>query len=531
MAEPIKHTDVLIVGAGPSGLMIAVQLLRYGIQPTIIDRRPGPEKKTKAFMLHARSLEVFRQLEMADELVEAGAVCYAVQIQARSKAPTGIDFSQMDSPHTPFPFILGVGQDKIEKQLIDRLTEKACPVLWDTRLTSIHQNDHLARVELVHQGAPQTWHCRWIVAADGVDSDIRKLLDIPVEKNGTAKSFFMADLHIEGSSRRNIFLTLSKARFLGLFPLKNDRYRLIFFPSVSRDHAEPENIPLSMIKQEIDRELGFTLPIHTWLWTGAFVSQRQSAAQFVKQRCFLIGDAAQVYSPIGAMGMNAALHDAANLGWKLAGVINDNMGVQVLHSYQQETHKTAKRTLLHTDRLFDALTDDTLTGRAVRSGLFVRGITFFTKRKEKLLWLFDCLAHLRTHYRQSNLSAHHAINQKIRAGDRVPFLTVYDEKTKTETDLHRWCQKPGFILLILGTISHHQLHLIGRWMKQKYPREMHLYYLPYSARNQLVFDAFESISGETKLILIRPDMYIAYMNDMLNVNLIDTYMEEVIGWK
>ena len=128
MEGAIKHVDVLIVGAGPSGLMIAVQLLRYGIQPIIIDHKSGPEKKTKAFKLNARSLEVFRQLGLADKLVEAGTTCYGAQIKSQSAALAGIDFAQIDVPHTPFPFILGIGQDKVEKQLIDRLTETACPV-------------------------------------------------------------------------------------------------------------------------------------------------------------------------------------------------------------------------------------------------------------------------------------------------------------------------------------------------------------------------------------------------------------------
>lgn len=529
MESPTKHVEVLIVGAGVSGLMMAAQLLRYGIQPMVIDRRSGLEKKTRAFMLHARSMEIFRQMGMADGLVGAGVACYAAQLTTQSETVAGIDFSQMDDLHTPFPFMLGIGQDKVEKQLIDRLTEKACPVLWETNLVAIHQDDHLARVELVRQAIPQTWHCRWVVAADGADSDVRGLLDIPTENEGPKKHFFMADVDIRGTSGRSIFLSLSKSRFAGLFPLDTGgRYRLVFLASKREENEETE---LIAIKSAIDQALGFELPVYAWLSTGSFVSQRRIAAQFTKQRCFLIGDAAHAYSPIGALGINMGLHDAANLGWKLAGVIKDNIGVRVLHSYQEERYKIAKDTLFHLDRLFDRMAGNTLVRRLLRSNLFGKGITYFAKRKNKMPWLFDRIAHLHIHYRRSSLSAQHASNRQVRAGDRVPFLTVYDEKTKTETDLHRWCQNPGFTLLVLGTVSHHQLHLIGRWMKQKYPREMYLYYLPYSVRNQPVFDAFESAPGEAKLILIRPDMYIAYINGMLNVNSIDTYMEEVIGWK
>lgn len=529
MEEPIKHIDVLIVGAGPSGLMLAAQLLRHGIQPVIIDRKKGPDKTSKAVMLHARSLEIFRQLGMADELTAEGVACHEVII--RTKITTTVDFTSMENPGTPFPYVLGIAQSKVERQLIARLTENACPVMWETELVSLRQDDHTAQVGVVHQGIPQYWSCRWVVAADGAGGSVRNALGIPVETDGPRKVFIMADLQISDVPHRRIHLALVKKGFLGFFPLDaHGLYRLVFLQPKDWKTPLAEHVPYRVLKNHIDELLGFALPVRECAWAGVFATQRRSATLFGRQRCFLIGDAAHTYTPIAAMGINAGLQDAANLGWKLAGVLSGKISAQVLKSYPQERSMTISA-ITPIDRLLDTLTAPPSMQQLVHRWLFVNGLACLSKRKDRLRKLFERIFQLSPGYRRGHLAAHHATNRGIRAGDRLPFLALYDEKSQLATDLHRWMEKPGFVFLILGTIGHHQLHIIGRWMKQKYPRGMHLYYLPYSMRNQHLFDAFELKPTGTKMVLVRPDMYIAYMNDILNVNLIDTYMEEIVGWK
>ena len=528
MAKPDKQVDVLIVGAGPAGLMLAAQLLRYGVHPTIIDSRPGPEKRTNAMMLQAGSLELFRQLGMADSILDKGVHCYGMHLQNTAGKRAIVDFSRIDSPTTPFPFVLDIGQDQVVRQLIDRLTGNVCPVIWDTELTAVQQDDHSVQVKLLYRGEKQTWVCNWVVGADGAASRIRQQLHIPVEMQRQQR-FLMADLLLPDLADRNIHIALLKSGILGFFPLP-DRgcFRLLF--SLPAGISVPEDRLDLLVNTELANNWGIRLPEGAWLWSAVLETQRQTAGIFAQQRCFLIGDAAHTYSPIGSHGMNAGLHDAANLGWKLAGVVRGKMGPGVLASYSYERLTLAHSFLATVDRVFGLLTASGRFARAIRDRLFLDGIRLL-QQKGGTGFLFDSVAQLGVNYRKSGLSAHHAGSRHVQAGDRLPFLSVYNEKNKTETDLHRWCEKPGFGLLILGTIDHHQLHIIGRWMHQKYPREMHLYYLPYSARNQLVFDRFELRPTGTRIILIRPDRYIGYMNDALNVGLIDTYMEEVIGWK
>src|SRR3546814_903329 len=207
------------------------------------------------------------------------------------------------------------------------------------------------------------------------------------------------------------------------------------------------------------------------------------AEQVRRQRCFLIGDAAHGVSPIVSRGMNEGLYDSANLAWKLAGVVNGRMAPSVLQTYQQERMPAIKAG----DGIFEMGENGGLWPGWLEEARLLRRISRVATDPGRLGQAFDRLSGLDVNYRHSPLSIHHASGGNTQAGDRIPCLPVFDEKSKTQTDLHRWCEKPGFVLLVLGTISHHHLNIIGQWVRQKYPREMHLYYLPYSDRNRQVF--------------------------------------------
>jgi len=511
--------------------MMAAQLLRLGIQPTIIDAKPGPDRTSKAIAVHARSLELFRQMGLADAMLAQGNPSYGVQLQRGRKQLGGLDFSRMDHPDTAFPFVYLIGQDKTEKLLIDRLTENTCPVRWETKLVSLRQDDKEATVELKHDGKIQQWVCKWIIGADGANSAVREQIGIPFEGKSYPGQYFLADVQVNGADRRRVHFFLSTQGFLGVFPYGSDgRYRLMGPLPATYPLKPDSSIRYTDIKLAVDEAVGFELSVDRCFWISRFTLHKRIAELFTRQRCFLVGDAAHIHSPIGGQGMNSGMQDAANLAWKLAGVVTGQMDRRLLHTYQQERIPVARATLKDTDRAFRWI-------RATPSGFvslfdpfFRWAIRYITRRSRLLKRMFDQLAQLNIHYRNATLAVHYATGRRIQAGDRVPFLPVFDEKTKKQTDLHRWCEKPGFVLLVLGTVGSNQLHIVGQWMRRKYPQAMHLYYLPFSSQNQSVFDAFEVKSDGTKTVLIRPDMYIGYINDVLNVGLIDTYMEEVVGW-
>lgn len=524
-----KNIEVLIVGAGPSGLMVAAQLLRHGVHPTIIDQRIGPDKSSKALVLQARTMELLRQMGVDEQLMRKGMACEGIQLQEGKAVWGHTDFDVADEPRSRFPTLLTISQNHVEGALTQLLTENTCAIRWNTRLLSFRQNDREAIVEVGNEDSKETWRCNWVIGADGSDSRVRELAGISVAEHGPEIPMLLAEMQLEEGRNRRIHLFLSKERqFLALLPMGNEgNYRLIgsLPPAVSE-----AGITYAGIKSWVDRILGFELPVARYRWGKVVHSRRRAAGTLRQQRCFLVGDAAHEF-PYGlGFGLNIGMQEAVNLSWKLAGVIRGRHKPDTLYSYGQEREWASQQAMSLADMLWRAVLDKSWITYSWLWGRFRKRMTRILARPETAGKIEADMAQLDVDYQASTLSVHHSTQFGVRAGDRLPYLSLFDEKQKAETDLHAWCAKPGFVLLVLGTVSHHNLRIMSQWMKQKFPRDMHLYYLPYSDTNKAVFDRFGMRKTMTKMVLVRPDMHIAYINDTLNTGLVDIYMEEVMGW-
>src|ERR1700753_3569525 len=174
-----KHTKVLIVGAGPSGLMMAAQLLRYGIQPLIIDNKEGPTSHSNALGVQPRSLEIYRQLGVSDKVVKNGKEALGVMFTENGKQVAAIPLADAGKGQTAFPYILMYQQFKNERLLLDYLTQNACPVYWNTTLVTLKQQAAYAEVTIKNDEGEYELKCDWVIGADGAHSTVRKQLGIP----------------------------------------------------------------------------------------------------------------------------------------------------------------------------------------------------------------------------------------------------------------------------------------------------------------------------------------------------------------
>lgn len=530
MGVASKHTEVLVVGAGPAGLMMAAQLLRHGLRPMIIDRRTGPDKSSKALVVQGRTLELFRQLGLDSQLMKRGTACEGIQVQEGKSVWGHVDFDRDAVPRGHFPTLLTVSQMQVERALTQFLTENTCSIRWDTSLLSLRQNDREALVGLRNaETNDDIWRCDWVIGADGADSQVRQLAGISITAEGATMPLLLAEMQLEEARNRRIHVFLSRDRqFLSLLPMDEaGNYRLV---GSLPPGALPAADAFAPIMRWVDGILGFELPVAQVKWSREIGLHRQVASSMRQQRCFLVGDAAHVF-PYGlGLGLNIGMQEAANLGWKLAGVVRGRHKPETLFSYAQEREGAAARAMAMAESAWRVVLDRPWTTNKWFWGTFRKRLKQEMAKPRLAGSIESGVAQWDVDYRASPLSVHHSTQFVVRAGDRLPYLPLYDEKQQTATDLHAWCAKPGFVLLVLGTVSHHNLRIIGRWMKQKYPRDMHLYYLPYSDRNKAVFDQFGLRQAMAKMVLVRPDMHIAYINDTLNTGLIDNYMEEVMGW-
>ena len=523
-------TKVLIVGAGPSGLMMAAQLLRYGIQPVIIDSKEGPTEYSKALAVQARSMEIYRQLGVVDKALADGKQAKGVMINQEGKPAASLTLSDIGEGETLYPYVFMYPQSKNERLLLDYLTEHACPVYWNNTLVSFKQN--LGSVSAVIQqadGSAHTLTCDFLIGADGPHSIVRKQLKISFKGSTYKQSFYLidADTDINEQHPDYVNLYLSGKGFAAFFPITNTNMRIVGnLPTYLEDNDAVQYEEMLPSLQQV-----MNTPIHKMdcNWFATYKLHHRMAENFRQQNCFLIGDAAHIHSPVGGQGMNTGLQDAYNLAWKLAGVINGNIRPTMLDSYANERMPVARQLLRSTDAAFSLVISQNWFIDLFKKLVVARLLKSLWKSAKIRQKFFRLVSQIGINYRNSDISLHLSYGSKIKAGDRLPYIPIYDEKREIETDLHEWCGKPGFTLIILGRFEEMFLFTAARWISQQYNGVLNFYYLPPSGKNLKVFEAFETDPHGQKAIIVRPDMYIGYMNDVVDLAIIDNYLRNVVG--
>ena len=524
------HTKVLIVGAGPSGLMMAAQLLRYGIIPIIIDIKQGPTDESKALAVQARSLEIYRQMGIVDRVIENGKQAGGVIFNEHGKQVAALTMSNVGEGQTPFPYILLYQQSKNERLLLDYLTLNCCPVYWETTLTSLKQINGQVEVELQNREGTTTLTCDWVIGADGAHSAVRKQLQIPFTGETYSHNFYLADVELANNDMDDdkVNLYLGKDGFAGFFPMPEaNRYRAL--GNLPGDLEKKEDLTIEDILPGLEKNSGKTIEIKQTYWFTSYRLHHRMADNFRVQRCFLVGDAAHIHSPVGGQGMNTGLQDAYNLAWKLAGVVNERFNEKILDSYAAERMPVAKRLLSTTDKVFNIIISHNWLNRLFKRWIMPALLKLAWGNDKLRATFFKQVSQIAISYRDSNINLHVSQSTQIKAGDRLPYLKVFDEKKQLETDLHEWCTKPGFTLIVLGKLAEGDLFALAKWITVKYPGLLNFFYLPQSTKNQHVFDGFEVNIKVGKSIIVRPDMHIGFMNDKIDMVLMENYLKNVVG--
>jgi 2-polyprenyl-6-methoxyphenol hydroxylase-like FAD-dependent oxidoreductase len=530
MAFNQQHATVLIAGAGPSGLMMAAQLLRQGVQPVIIDSKLGPTDQSKALAVQARSLEIYRQLGIVNNALHNGKEAAGMVVNQDGEEIASLSLLDTGKGKTPFPYIFLYPQSKNERLLLDNLTLNCCPVYWNTTLLSLTQTAQGAIAKLQTGAEVITLSCDWVVGADGARSTVRKQLQIPFNGDTYANEFFLADVVLDNKefTATQMQLYWAKAGHLAFFPLPEaNSYRVI--GNLPAALTNKESLTLDEVLPHLNVATGIAINVQHTKWFTTYKQHHRMADKFTQGRCFLVGDAAHIHSPVGGQGMNTGLQDAYNLAWKLAGVINGQLNKKILKSYATERMPVAKKLLNTTDRLYKLIASTNVVTWYLKKWILPR-LVHFTWKSEKLRGLFfERVSQIGISYRESNINLHLSQQHKIKAGDRLPYVKIFDEKRQLETDLHEWCSKPGFTLIVLAKLKEIDVFTLAKWITQKYNGTINLFYLPPSAKNAELFELFDIKEGHKKALIIRPDMHIGYINDVVDIDMMDNYLVNVVG--
>jgi 2-polyprenyl-6-methoxyphenol hydroxylase-like FAD-dependent oxidoreductase len=446
-------TRALVVGAGPTGLMLANQLGRRGVRTLVIDRHSGPAQQTRAMGVQARTLEIYAQLGIAQRALQLGMRAQGANIWAQGQRRARVPIGDIGKTLSPFPFLLMLGQDDNERIMGEKLRDWGMTVFWNTELLGLEQHgDHVAATIKEPDGTLRNVTAEWVAGCDGAHSIVRDFCHINFAGAPYEHVFFVADTVATGDmvpDELNVYLW--KHGFDLFFPMRGrDRWRVIgILPAQLRGRLD---VSFNDVVPQMRAAVGGGLSCSECLWFSTYRIQHRSAVHFRDGRCFLLGDAAHVHSPVGAQGMNTGLQDAYNLAWKLALVANGEADEALLDSYEAERRPVAERLLRTTDRAFMLIVADTPLAAFFRSQLMARMAAVAMRHEPIRRLLFRTISQIGIRYRGSPLSRTLAglPQEAPQAGDRFPWLQLKLREDGPVEDLFAALDDLRFNLLLIG---------------------------------------------------------------------------------
>jgi len=409
--------QVLIVGAGPTGLVLALWLARLGIRIRIIDKAAGAGTTSRALAVQARTLELYQQLGLAADVVDAGLPFSAANFWAGQRKAAHIEFGRMGMMRSPFPYGVIYPQDEHERLLIRRLEESGVHVERETELVDIYERD--GRVVARLRGS--ICEAEFLAGCDGARSTVRERLGIGYPGGTYEHLFYVADVEAGGPLMdRELHLSVDEADFVVLFPLKGEGRARLIGTIRSGTEGELENLGWDDVSRSL--LLRLRVDVKRVNWFSTYRVHHRVADRFRRGRAFLLGDAAHIHSPVGGQGMNTVIGDAVNLAWKLAAVLHGHAPERLLETYEPERIAFARRLVATTDRVFRFVTRRGPLANRLRVHAAPRVISALFRLPSVRRFMFRTVSQTAIEYRGSDLSRGRAGG--IHGGDRLPWVAT-----------------------------------------------------------------------------------------------------------
>jgi len=501
----MASSDVLIVGAGPTGLVLALWLTKLGAKVRIIDKTAGPGTTSRAVAVQARTLELYRQLDLEGAVIDKGHKVPAVNLWAEGEVKARLDFTHIGADLTPYSFLQILPQDEHERLLIERLGEIGVSIERQTQLMSFSENTDYVVVRLSGPDSrEERCEAKYIAGCDGARSVVRQTMGEGFPGGTYQQIFYVADVDASGPAiNGELHVDLDEADFLAIFPLApQSRVRLI---GTVRDERA-EHADTLKFEDVSDRAINnLRVRVEKVNWFSTYHVHHRVAQHFRKGRAFLLGDAAHIHSPVGGQGMNTGIGDAINLAWKLAAVLGGRAPDSLLDSYEAERIEFARRLVATTDRVFTFVTAEGRLADVLRTRIappLFSKIAGFEFARE---FLFRTVSQITLNYRRSPLSAGTAGD--VHGGDRLPWASnggqdnfasltamtwqvhVYGDATNELSD---WCAARGLPLHVFDWRAEHEKAGLRR----------------------------------SALYLLRPDSYVAVADPSGSPQILDEYFAE-----
>lgn len=551
MNETESTTDLLVVGAGPTGLTMAAELARHGLRPRIIDKSPQPSQTSRALGVQARTLELFERLGIAEKALAEGRKIHGINVYSQRQRIVHLNFDQIESR---FNFVLVLPQSATERLLAERLESLGVTVERNVELVGFRQQAGAveATVRRLDDGREENIGARWLIGCDGAHSVVRHTLGVPFQGHAFEESFSLADVRLEGNLPDDeISVFLSSGDIVALFPMPGERrFRVV----IERHQGPPvEGQPeLAEFQQALDDHSTAAARLSDPVWMSHFrISQRQ-VEHYRRGRVFLAGDAAHIHSPIGGQGMNTGIQDAANLAWKLALVHARQANEKLLDTYDAERRPVGRRLLQATGAMSQVL----LLRHPVADKLRAWTASLMTSLDVVQGKLRNSVSELGIHYRSSPIVAEHRggdwrstlaswWDSGPRAGDRAPDAAGLRSAEGKELQLFGLLSGTRHVLLLLASGEGDQpAARVGQQrlasVSERYRAVLDRYtVLPPDGQtivathdSSVIVDARGELqraygARNEVLLLLRPDGYIAYRSEPADPEKLEAYLATI----
>ncbi len=502
----MSDTRVLIVGAGPTGLVLALWLTKQGVPVRIVDRTVEPGTTSRALAVQARTMELYNQLDLADPIAEKGYSVPGVRLWLGGDEKARIPFEAIASDLTPYDFVHIFPQDEHERLLVDRL--KALGVEVERSTEFIDFADHGDRIVARLRGpdgAERTVEAAYIAGCDGAHSKIREAIGAGYPGGTYPQIFYVADVAGEGPAfNGDLNVELDESDFLAVFPLA-DKSRIRLIGAIKP--AEGQNLDkLTFSDVQSRARERLRLKVDKVNWFSTYHIAHRVTDHFRRGRAFLLGDAAHIHTPVGGQGMNTGIGDAINLAWKLQTVLAGRASDALLDTFEAERRAFALRLVQTTDRFFNVVAAEGRVAEIIRTRIAPILLPQVTKFEAAREYIFRTISQMTLNYRS------HGLDQgrvgAVHGGDRLPWVRL------GEIDNYQALKRIGWQVHVYGAAEAG----LRTWCEA---RSVPLHAYPWSGAMK------DAGLQDNALYLIRPDTYVALAEPTQSVAAVEQFFDKV----
>ncbi len=521
------EAQVLIVGAGPTGMTAAMELTRLGVSVRLVERAAKAATTSRAIGVQARTLELFQQRGLTDRLMKTANFGVAGSIYGEGKRTFRLDFANDGSR---YGYIAFISQAETEATLREALERQGVTIERELELVALSQEERSEKVEAVlrhKDGRLEEVACAYLIDCEGAHSVARTTLGFEFAGKTREEDYVLGDLHIDGDLPSTDFHIFSSEHgFMGLFPMGGGRFRLIASNPLSTPEKGKEPGP-GEIQTIYNQRSHIPARFHDMSWSSYFRINSRMVDKLSSGRVFLGGDAAHIHSPAGAQGMNTGIQDMINLAWKIALVERGVASPRLLETYNLDRFPVIHDVLTKTEGLTDAIGSENKLFRSVFSHLAPWIVSHEFVQQNAT----ERMSQVALGYRKSPLSVTKRAVGEIKAGDRLPDLdaslvggTGQPNVAPKAVRLFDVLQTDCFTLLYTNLEHSEAVHQatqagIGAWRQMLETA---------SIRPRPGLEAgFEKVLGKAPgLILVRPDGYAAFTSGPQDLDALSAYLSE-----